>query len=301
MNLDLSRLKSLLETNHGGMLLEGFDIRRRTFERRMKKAQRKPSEKAIHEVRITARRLISLLAVIERIVGSRLRIKRARSRIKEQLDGLGAMRDVQVQKVYTRALLMDFPQLVSFHKSLCATERRLRRHARMQLRRFNLKALIRETNRVLEHFVASVDPDDDRIGRQMGASLNDAFSRVLVLRARIDPDLPRSIHRTRLAFKKFRYTAEIVAPQFDEFTDGRLQAMHDFQDRMGTIQDLNSLLDAMMDFRRRSGRTSLLVVENELRRRRRHFIDEFVKSADEVRFFLSNTPAAPRESLVSGG
>ena len=300
MNLDLSRLKSLLETNHAGMLLEGFDKRRRTFERRMKKAQLKPSEKAVHEVRIAARRLISLLAVIEHIVGSR-RIKRARFRIKEQLDGLGAMRDVQVQKVYTRALLTDFPQLVSFHKSLCVTERRLCRRARIQLRRFNLKALIRETNRVLEHFVASIDPDDDRIGRQIGASLNDAFSRVLVLRARIDPDLPRSIHRTRLAFKKFRYTAEIAAPQFEEFTDGRLQAMHDFQDRMGTIQDLNSLLDAMMDFRRRSGRTSLLVVENELRRRRRHFVDEFVKSADEVRFFLSNTPAAPRESLVSGG
>ena len=300
MNLDLSRLKSLLETNHAGMLLEGFDKRRRTFERRMKKAQLKPSEKAVHEVRIAARRLISLLAVIEHIVGSR-RIKRARSRIKEQLDGLGAMRDVQVQKVYTRALLTDFPQLISFHKSLCVTERRLRRRARMQLRRFNLKRLIRETNRVLEHFVASIDPDDDRIGRQIGASLNDAFSRVLVLRARIDPDLPRSIHRTRLAFKKFRYTAEIAAPQFEEFTDGRLQAMHDFQDRMGTIQDLNSLLDAMMDFRRRSGRTSLLVVENELRRRRRHFVDEFVKSTDEIRFFLSNTPAAPRESLVSGG
>ena len=300
MNLDLSRLKSLLETNHAGMLLEGFDKRRRTFERRMKKAQLKPSEKAVHEVRIAARRLISLLAVIEHIVGSR-RIKRARSRIKEQLDGLGAMRDVQVQKVYTRALLTDFPQLISFHKYLCVTERRLRRRARMQLRRFNLKRLIRETNRVLEHFVASIDPDDDRIGRQIGASLNDAFSRVLVLRARIDPDLPRSIHRTRLAFKKFRYTAEIAAPQFEEFTDGRLQAMHDFQDRMGTIQDLNSLLDAMMDFRRRSGRTSLLVVENELRRRRRHFVDEFVKSTDEIRFFLSNTPAAPRESLVSGG
>lgn len=299
MNLDLSRLKSLLETNHAGMLLEGFDKRRRTFERRMKKAQRKPSEKAVHEVRIAARRLISLLAVIEHIVGSR-RIKRARSRIKEQLDGLGAMRDVQVQKVYTRALLTDFPQLVSFHKSLCVTERRLRRRARMQLRRFNLKRLIRETNRVLEHFVASIDPDDDRIGRQIGASLNDAFSRVLVLRARIDPGLPRSIHRTRLAFKKFRYTAEIAAPQFDEFTDDRLRAMHDFQDRMGTIQDLDSLLATMMDYRRRSGRTSLLIVENELRRRR-HFIDEFVKSADEVRFFLSNTPAAARESFVSGG
>ena len=139
MNLDLSRLKSLLETNHAGMLLEGFDKRRRTFERRMKKAQLKPSEKAVHEVRIAARRLISLLAVIEHIVGSR-RIKRARSRIKEQLDGLGAMRDVQVQKVYTRALLTDFPQLISFHKSLCVTERRLRRRARMQLRRFNLKS-----------------------------------------------------------------------------------------------------------------------------------------------------------------
>ncbi len=299
MNLDPLRPKSPLETNHAGMLLEGFDKRCRTFQRRMKKAQRKPSEKAVHEIRIAARRLISLLAVVEHIVGSR-RIKRARSRIKGQLDGLGAMRDVQVQKVYTRALLPDFPQLLSFHKSLCVTERRLGRRARMQLRRFNLKALIREPNRSLEHFVASVDPDDDRIVRKIGVSLNDAFSRVLVLRARIDPDLPRSIHRTRLAFKKFRYMAEIVAPQFDEFTNDRLQAMHDFQDRMGAIQDLDSLLATMMDYRRRSGRTSLLVVENELRRRRRHLIDEFVKSADEVRFFRPDTAVAPRESLGSG-
>jgi hypothetical protein len=64
---------------------------------------------------------------------------------------------------------------------------------------------------------------------------------------------------------------------------------------MGMIQDVESLLSKMMDFRRRSGRTSMLVVENEIRRRRQRLIDEFMETADEVRFFWSPPQMESRE------
>lgn len=300
MQVDLRLLKRLLAADNAGIVLEGFEQRRRAFDARVRKARRKPSEGAIHNVRVAARRFLSMLALLEAVVGRR-HLKTVRDTMKDNLAALRQMRDVQVQLSCTEKLLGDFPQLISFHKFLTQRERQLQKRARKQLRDFDLGELRKRTDSLLDRLIASVDPEADGVlGHKIGASVEDAYRRVLSLRARIDPDWPRSIHRTRLAFKKFRYMAEIVAPSFDGLTEERLKAMHDFQDRMGAIQDLDSLLATMMAFRRESGRTSLLVVENEIRRRRRRMIDEFMKSVDEVRFFWSTPPIeSPRLETMS--
>jgi CHAD domain-containing protein len=290
MRVDLRLLKKLLAADNASVLLEGFEQRRRAFDVRVRKARRKPSEGAIHNVRVAARRLLSMLALLEAVI-PRKKLREVRDTIGDSLRDLRKMRDVQVQLSCTETLLRDFPQLTEFHRALTDREKRLKERAQRQLNDFDLKQFQKRTDRILERLIDAVDPETDLVlGHKIGASVEDAYRRVLSLRARIDPDWPRSIHRTRLAFKKFRYMAEIVAPAFDELTVDRLLAMHDFQDRMGAIQDLDSLLARMMAFRQTSDRTSLLVVENEIRRRRRRMIEDFIKSADEVRFFWSIPP-----------
>jgi CHAD domain-containing protein len=149
---------------------------------------------------------------------------------------------------------------------------------------------------VLDELISTLRPDTDRVlGARIDGSIENAYRRVLVLRARVDPRKARSIHKMRVAFKKFRYMAEIAAPCFPKLSPERLEAMHAYQDRMGTIQDLDTLLRTMAEFRRQSGRTSMLVVENEIRRRRQRRIDDFMQTVDELRFFWSAPRADSRE------
>ena len=290
-DIDLRLLKRVLETRRASVLLSSYEKRERLFITRFRRARLTPSESAVHRVRVAARRLLSMLSVLEPIMGRRY-LKPVRRTLKSQLRELGAVRDVQVHVLLTGELLTGFPQLTTFHESLTRKEQKLIRHVRNGLWDFNLEKLRRQSDRIFDRLICSIDPAaDDVIGDEIEASVGVAYQRVLSRQASIDPDHLGSIHRTRLAFKRFRYMAEIVAPIYNELTTERLKAMHEFQGRLGAIQDLDSLLSAMTDFRKRSGRTSMQVAENEIRQRRTRLIEDFMDSVDEVRFFWSTVSA----------
>ena len=83
-------------------------------------------------------------------------------------------------------------------------------------------------------------------------SVDRAFSRTRQLRARIDPRDTRTIHRTRVAFKKFRYMVEALA----EYLPGgdrpsAWPAMRHYQTMMGEIQDAEVLLRTLDKFLRK--------------------------------------------------
>jgi CHAD domain-containing protein len=307
MHYDLRRLKALFDSTHASLLLEAFETRRVVLADRLREARRKPSEKKIHNLRLAGRRTLATLELLETAL-PRSSTRSLRDTIRRQLRRLGRVRDVQVQLGYCDQLLGEFPQLTGFRRDLKRKERNLRRQAGERLRSparrqagERLRSLAprkidRKARRVLDELISTLRPDTDRVlGARIDGSIENAYRRVLVLRARVDPRKARSIHKMRVAFKKFRYMAEIAAPCFPKLSPERLEAMHAYQDRMGTIQDLDTLLRTMAEFRRQSGRTSMLVVENEIRRRRQRRIDDFMQTVDELRFFWSAPRADSRE------
>lgn len=292
---DLRVLKQVLNRPNTGVLLDGFERRRSDLATKIPKAGKAPSESAIHKVRVASRRFLAMADAFE-IYVSRKETGPSRRLVSGCLKDLGETRDVHVQIIATGELLKDFPQLSDFLDDLTARERALERTASRELARFGIAKFLKRTDELVERFVERAAGESDQATHaRIAARVGKAYERVLERRSGIDPEWPRSIHRMRVAFKKFRYTAEIAAPLFDHVSPERLEAMKQFQDRMGKIQDIDTLLETMMAYRERSGRTSLLVPENELRRQRRTRIREFVAASDEVRFFWG--PSEPK----SGG
>ncbi len=299
---DLRVLKQVLNRTNTGVLLDGFERRRSDLAMKIRKAGKAPSENAIHKMRVASRRFLAMADAFE-IYLSRKETGPSRRLVSGCLKGLGEMRDVHVHIVATGELLKDFPQLSDFLDDLTARERALERDASSELARFGIANLLKRTDELVERFVERAAGESDQATHaRIAGRVGKAYERVLERRAEIDPEWPRSIHRMRVAFKKFRYTAEIAAPLFDQISPQRLEAMQEFQTRMGRIQDLDTLLETMMAYRERSGRTSLLVPENELRRQRRARIREFIAAADEVRFFwgASESSSGGAEAQVSG-
>jgi CHAD domain-containing protein len=295
MHFDLKRLKALFRSTHPSLLVEAFDERRRALDARLLRARAKPSEKRIHALRVAARRMLSTLDLAETVLPPK-RTRKLRRTIRRQLRDLRFVRDIQVQLGYCDRMASDFPQLAAFRTDLRRREKRMRRKVGRKLADCDPARLRKRTGRALGRLIDALSPSDDAaLGRGIHASIGDSYGKVLYLRARVDPKQPETIHRMRLAFKRFRYMAEIAAPALPHLGRDRLRAMHDYQDRMGAIQDSEMLLRSMMDFRRRSGRTSLLVVENEIRRRRQRLIGEFMQTIDELRFFWSQAETESRE------
>jgi CHAD domain-containing protein len=117
------------------------------------------------------------------------------------------------------------------------------------------------------------------------AAVDAAFSSVVEHKVALDSSDPATVHRMRVAFKKFRYSVEALAPLLPKASSKQLRAMKAFQDSMGDIQDSTVLLASIRTFaRKKRGRfdTTLPAVYQELTRNRAALMEAFLPSTDLV-------------------
>jgi len=67
------------------------------------------------------------------------------------------------------------------------------------------------------------------------------MTQIVALRRRIRPDRMATIHRTRVALKRFRYMGELFSPYLSELNAEHLGRMREYQ-AMGNIQEIVVLL-----------------------------------------------------------
>ena len=121
----------------------------------------------------------------------------------------------------------------------------------------------------------------------MQGPLNVAFKRVLALRRKIRRGDTETIHRTRIAFKRLRYLCELLQPLLPGVTPRRLRQMHDWQTRMGDIQDAEVLL-AQMERAVKRGAVTVTAVKRlhaALAQQLVFLVNRFIASADELEQF----------------
>ena len=68
--------------------------------------------------------------------------------------------------------------------------------------------------------------------------------------AALDPAAMEALHRMRLAFKRYRYAAEVFFPLFPAATEETAERLHSFQTLLGTIHDFDVILAEAASFRR---------------------------------------------------
>jgi CHAD domain-containing protein len=226
-----------------GHLAESVRSARRRYRKRLRRCQDKFSEKAVHDLRIETRRILALLDLLEAL-HFEATFNKLRRTFKKRLDCFDDLRDTHVQRVLLKPLWAKFPEAKDFKKHLRKCEKRLEAQMSRQIR----KAKCGQLNHVLKEIEQRLcecggNPATGRSVSQTELLLGGAFRRVLALRRQIRRSVPKTIHRMRIAFKQFRYTAELLQPFLPDFTPERLQRMKDFQDAAGNIQDVAVLLE----------------------------------------------------------
>jgi CHAD domain-containing protein len=149
------------------------------------------------------------------------------------------------------------------------------RQARLQKR---LKALEKELPR------GQRAGSDSTANRLVLAAVSDNFATVVALRQSIRRRVPQTIHRARVAFKRFRYMCELLSPILPGATKPVLDRMRDYQTRMGEIQDNEVLLAAFQSAIEQEGAPVAIAggVRAALLRRRRCLIESYLATADEL-------------------
>ena len=262
------------------ILLQAFDARWLRLRKEWNRTQHRYSEGAVHDLRVASRRLIAVLETLRDVVDDP-QIQECRRRVKKSLAALSPFRDVHVQSQRVSRLTRRYPQLKPFLSKLNDQEARNVRKVQKVLKKGpKVSSVIAKAKKRAEEHL-----DDNEL---VVGILDKRHAEVIRLAEKVDPTDTATIHRTRLAFKRFRYTAEIVQPLTKNVvTKARLKEFHAFQTMMGDIQDVEVLSARLAKWAGREEKRSeeLRPVLLELERQKQKNVATFMESLDKLHSF----------------
>jgi CHAD domain-containing protein len=257
---------------------------RQRYRKRLERCQRKFSEGAVHDLRIETRRLLAMLDLLRalRVPGP---LRKIRKVFKKRLDAFDELRDTHVQLSLLRPLWRQFPEARGLDALFSRREERLINELRKGVHATKQARLERRLKSVEKQLRASAG-DMQRAAPRPAvlAALREAFDRVVALRQRIRPSRTATIHRTRVAFKRFRYMCELLHPYLPGVKAEDLRRMRDYQALMGNLQDSEVLLAGIrraVEDKEISGR-AVSVLQRELLGRRQELIGVYLAAADRL-------------------
>jgi CHAD domain-containing protein len=266
---------------------ESLNTQWRRYRKRLRRCQEQFSQDAVHDVRVETRRLLSTIELLGAFVPEH-DIRKARRALKHHLDTFDQLRDTQVQLGYVGRMAGTFPDAYAFYDWLRDRKARFTRTTRKAVKHIKTKRL----GRCLAAFEKEIRLQRKQITRERAfaivqRAINQAFARVAQRCRHVRADDTKTIHRTRIAFKHFRYMVEALSPLLPAVTEDHRRAMRGYQCMMGDIQDMEVLLAALDKFVQKeevnaaSGRR----LKKELVRWRQLLIQIYLNAAGRLRRF----------------
>jgi CHAD domain-containing protein len=266
-------------------LARTLEQRWKSYRKALKNCQRKFSEGSIHVSRIEARRLAAQLDLL-RVFAPRRVLEKAHRCIKHHLDTFDPLRDVQVQLGILKKECGGISGTKAVCKILAKRERKCRRAAKRRIRQIKT----RSSRNVVEMLVERLQErgkSPERMRRDRGIilhSVETAFAHVVECRRQMNAVEPATIHRARVAFKRFRYMMEAMRPLLPGITPRRLEAMKAFQGLLGDLQDTDVFLARVDKFiaKDRIEIADVAPLRRWLVRRHAHQVNQCLRRADVV-------------------
>lgn len=256
------------------------------YRKELKRCQKKFSEKAVHNSRVAARRLLATIELLEGFLQPEI-IEKTRCLIKRHLDIFDDLRDTQVQLVAVSSLQATFPPARAFCDWLQKREIRFRKRACDCVKRSRTRPLAKLIAASEEAYKKQLKKRSaEEATKTLLRAINKAFFRTSRFKQRIRTDQPKSIHRTRVAFKQFRYMVELLADQLNP-DEKVLAEMQHYQTMMGDIQDAEVLLQSFDKFVRKKNirMAAAIQLREDLVRRRQWLIKVYMDAAGQLREF----------------
>jgi len=228
------------ENENAATFLDAFDEHWDHYSKQFKAARKELSEDAVHDLRVAARRLLSLLGIL-RSLDTHPRVNNLRRFLKKQLDELDELRDTQVMLQEASQRLQTLPQLSMFEGYLQGRLEQLMQKAHDDIRSSKPSELKDRVKKI--RAVAKKHSDDTKLLDHLEQAVDEAHGKTMRAFGDLNSQDAVTIHRVRVAFKKFRYMIETIEPLLPDYPEGYLDKMHDYQDSMGKVHDATVMLD----------------------------------------------------------
>jgi CHAD domain-containing protein len=230
--------------NAQALLLDSLHARWDKYQADLNTCRLEFSEEAVHDFRVATRRLLSSLDLLGAVMPDS-RTQKMRRVLKDQLDNLDNLRDVQVLIADISEAIHEISALQPFQEYLQHREIKLLRVGHKDVRSLKIKNLSKRINMLIQTIEAFEQTDLDV---SLFSAVDKAYAIVNYRYELIDPSQPATIHRLRIAFKKFRYMIEAIYPILQNPAPNYLKKLQEYQAAMGDIQDMEVALHELADF-----------------------------------------------------
>ncbi len=286
----------------GPILAAALASRWESYREQLRRCQRRFSEDAVHELRVATRRLLAQFTVLSCVAPSAA-LEKARRILKRRLAALGDLRDTQVQRQFIKQKADSFPEIVRLRGWLKRRERRLARSAAETVNRAKTKKLEKWISAMTADLAAKAT--NARAQRQFAAAVlraaAESFAEAVERRRAINLADLRTVHQTRVTFKRFRYIVESLSPDITGLSRRQLRTLAYYQRKMGIIQDLEVMQACVAQYTRGDKKRAVLLqpFSRHLRQRRARALRSFLKTADRLyEFWPPAAFAAPGMASV---
>jgi len=258
-----------------------------SYREEFRRCQKKPSGAAVHQLRVATRRLQALVELFGPLqADGAAGIRRL---LKRPFKSSGRLRDTQVMLGDVERWLVRFPEAKSFRQALRRREKFLGKRWERKLQRARLKKLEHRLDLLRRRLRAALKQADwrHRALLRLLLRVDRAFAGVVARRRRVTPARTQGIHRTRIAFKQFRYMIEPLQSLLPGLAEGLPEKLRRYQTLMGDIQDSETLLVAVNEFtpdEAGAGR-GLARFRAAIKRDHARLIARYLRRADELLSF----------------
>ena len=243
------------------------------------------SELAVHDIRVSIRRFQTVLALTGNIAGKEC-VAELKSALKPQVNLLDQLRDTQVEIIRVRQMEFLHPVLYRYFHHLLNNEEHIIYDIKDKVRNFDIPGIEKKAL-ALQVFLKKYSNENKIHYQTMMQWAHRKYINVNKRFEKADKKKPATIHKVRLAFKKFRYTLELVQP-ITNMTAEESQKMNDFQTKMGNIQDISVFLNNLNEFAQKQDEVSpemFKPVEKTMLLERERMINEFFSDYDKIHDF----------------
>jgi CHAD domain-containing protein len=234
---------------------------------------------------VATRRLLAQFDLLECVEPSAT-LEKGRRILKRRLAALGDLRDTQVQRLFIEQKAAKFPEPALLYAWLRRRERRLVKSAAGKVKRWRTRKLGKWISAMAAELTANTRRSRARsqLASAVLRATAKAFAEAVQRRRAINLADPRTIHQTRVAFKRFRYMMESLSPALTGLNKRQLRALAYYQRRMGIIQDLEVFRRCVARFIHENSKTEPLLRSfcRHLKQRRTRAVHSFLKSADRL-------------------
>jgi CHAD domain-containing protein len=248
------------------------------------------SEEAVHDLRIASRRLLALLTLL-RAIDPQPRLQQLRRLFKNQLDGLDELRDTQVMLAEISEAIATLPEIEPLEKYLQKREKRLLKTVEQEVRALKNSSISKHIEKIQQDLIGPLAGQD--LTASLLSAVDEASSTVNRRMEQVDPAQPATIHRVRIAFKKFRYMVEIIHPILPGFPETQLKSMHDYQTAMGEIQDMEVMLRTLANFASRHKTYDPQLVRQFYEQRHSEALAVYLEDMGQLHIFWRPAPDQP--------